>query len=88
MAIHELGHSLGLAHSPIDASIMFPYYKGPAESKDLNYDDIMAMYELYSKCLLAPGNLPLENLYFINVLSSSENPRGRSMVYSKCELSR
>lgn len=49
VAIHELGHSLGLAHSPVHSSIMFPYYKGPDESKDLNYDDIMAMYELYSK---------------------------------------
>lgn len=48
VAIHELGHSLGLAHSPIFASIMFPYYKGPQESRQLNYDDILAMYELYS----------------------------------------
>lgn len=49
VAIHELGHSLGLAHSPVFSSIMFPYYKGPIESRDLNYDDVMAMYELYSK---------------------------------------
>lgn len=49
VAVHELGHSLGLAHSPVFSSIMFPYYKGPKDSKDLNYDDIMAMYELYSK---------------------------------------
>lgn len=33
---------------------MFPYYKGPKESKDLNYDDIMAMYELYSKNFSKP----------------------------------
>lgn len=49
VAVHELGHSLGLAHSPVHSSIMFPYYKGPAESRTLKYDDIMAMYELYSK---------------------------------------
>ncbi|XP_031623107.1 matrix metalloproteinase-2-like [Contarinia nasturtii] len=49
VAIHELGHSLGLAHSPIFSSIMFPYYKGPEESKELGYDDILAMYELYIK---------------------------------------
>lgn len=49
VAVHELGHSLGLAHSPVFASIMFPYYKGPQESKDLDYDDIMGLYELYSK---------------------------------------
>lgn len=28
---------------------MFPYYKGPQETRDLAYDDIMAMYELYSE---------------------------------------
>lgn len=49
VAIHELGHSLGLAHSPVFSSIMFPYYKGPHETTDLDYDDIMALYELYSK---------------------------------------
>lgn len=49
VAVHELGHSLGLAHSPVQSSIMFPYYKGPAEARTLKYDDIMAMYELYSE---------------------------------------
>lgn len=49
VATHELGHSLGLAHSSDYSSIMFPYYKGPQDSKDLGYDDIMAMYELYSE---------------------------------------
>jgi hypothetical protein len=46
--VHELGHSLGLAHSPVYSSIMFPYYKGTTPPQ-LDYDDILAMYQLYSK---------------------------------------
>uniref|UniRef100_A0A182XXK7 dolichyl-P-Glc:Glc1Man9GlcNAc2-PP-dolichol alpha-1,3-glucosyltransferase n=1 Tax=Anopheles stephensi TaxID=30069 RepID=A0A182XXK7_ANOST len=46
VAIHELGHSLGLAHSPVYSSLMFPYYKG-IEQGTLDYDDILAMYQLY-----------------------------------------
>ncbi|XP_050101536.1 matrix metalloproteinase-2-like [Anopheles aquasalis] len=46
VAIHELGHSLGLAHSPIYSSLMFPYYKGITQGT-LDYDDILAMYQLY-----------------------------------------
>ncbi len=51
VAVHELGHSLGLSHSPDQGSIMFPYYKGRADSRSfhIGYDDVLAMYELYSK---------------------------------------
>lgn len=46
VAIHELGHSLGLAHSPVYSSLMFPYYKGITQGT-LDYDDILAVYKLY-----------------------------------------
>jgi Matrixin len=50
VAVHELGHSLGLAHSPERDSVMFPYFKGfndnPAR---LAYDDVLAMYDMYGK---------------------------------------
>lgn len=49
--VHELGHSLGLAHSPVWNSVMFPYYKGV--TSQLEYDDILAMYTLYSKFLVS-----------------------------------
>lgn len=48
VALHELGHSLGLAHSHVPTSVMFPYYRGD-RSGQLDYDDILAMYKLYGK---------------------------------------
>lgn len=52
VALHELGHSLGLAHSPVQSSIMFPYYQDPESGVQLGYDDILAMYDMYIRRIL------------------------------------
>jgi predicted Zn-dependent protease len=51
VAIHEMGHSLGLGHSAESNSIMNPYYKGP-QPQDIGYDDILGIHSLYSKIIL------------------------------------
>ncbi|GBP63592.1 Matrix metalloproteinase-25 [Eumeta japonica] len=45
VAVHELGHTLGLSHSPVKDSVMYPYYRVPVEG--LHEDDITAMKALY-----------------------------------------
>lgn len=53
VAVHELGHSLGLSHSTNPSSVMFPYYQGYDSDTEFNldYDDILGIYELYSKII-------------------------------------
>lgn len=68
VTLHELGHSLGLSHSPQTGSIMNPYYRGT--SKELGYDDILAMHNLYGKNQLGIAwmslySRKLHNLFFI-----------------------
>lgn len=47
VATHELGHSLGLAHSLDPGAIMYPYYTG---ANQLGQDDIKAIQSLYGEC--------------------------------------
>ncbi len=51
VAAHEFGHSLGLAHSDVSGSLMYPYhsYRGFSNNYQLPYDDIMGIQKLYGE---------------------------------------
>ena len=48
VALHEFGHALGLDHTNIKGTVMFPFYKG-YKDKDmvLHEDDIKGIQHLY-----------------------------------------
>jgi len=47
VALHEIGHGLGLLHSNVDSVVMAPVYFGPVS--DLRQDDIDGIRSLYAK---------------------------------------
>ncbi|XP_067113375.1 matrix metalloproteinase-28-like [Osmerus mordax] len=46
---HEIGHTLGLEHSPVRHSLMSPYYKKLGKATVLSWDDISAVQKLYGR---------------------------------------
>jgi hypothetical protein len=56
---HELGHALGLSHSFVRGSLMFPYYQKLPDSYRLHVDDATAIQRLYGDARsLAPHLKP------------------------------
>lgn len=46
---HEIGHTLGLVHSPVRHALMSPYYKKMGSTALLSWHDITAIQQLYGK---------------------------------------
>lgn len=45
---HELGHALGLSHTPVASAVMWPYCsKGETRARVADPDDVNALYALY-----------------------------------------
>ncbi|XP_077513103.1 interstitial collagenase-like [Amblyomma americanum] len=49
MAAHEFGHSLGLSHSDVPRSVMWPFYMGFVPGFHVHRDDIKGIQALYGK---------------------------------------
>jgi len=47
VALHELGHGLGLAHSNVSSAVMYAYYGGAR--RDLTQDDIQGIQSIYGQ---------------------------------------
>lgn len=49
---HEIGHTLGLEHSPVRHALMSPYYRKLGRSLVLSWDDIIAVQQLYGEMMM------------------------------------
>ncbi|KAK4479738.1 hypothetical protein RD792_015270 [Penstemon davidsonii] len=47
VAVHEIGHLLGLGHSSVEEAIMYPTISSGTRKVELSNDDIMGVQELY-----------------------------------------
>ncbi|XP_002164557.3 matrix metalloproteinase-27 isoform X1 [Hydra vulgaris] len=47
VAAHEFGHAIGLTHSSVQGSLMFPYYQGYQDPFVLHENDVSRIQQLY-----------------------------------------
>lgn len=63
VALHELGHGLGVGHSDDPTAVMYPYYRADSDPQ-LNEDDIAAIQSLYGPPVAAFSPERIAYFYF------------------------
>ncbi|KAM9210222.1 matrix metalloproteinase-28 isoform 3-T3 [Dugong dugon] len=75
---HEIGHTLGLTHSPAPRALMAPYYKRLGRDALLSWDDVLAVQSLYGKPLGGSVAVQLPGKLFTDFEAwDLPSPRGR-----------
>ncbi|XP_056126790.1 matrix metalloproteinase-28 [Rhinichthys klamathensis goyatoka] len=84
---HEIGHTLGLVHSPVRHALMSPYYKKMGSAALLSWDDIAAIQQLYGQ---PPGDTvkPLAGRalrWAMQDWQIPQDPMGGSLIPHYCQ---
>jgi len=95
VALHEFGHSLGLSHSSVRGSVMFPWYSSADLSYSLPQDDTDAIQRLYGTPTSEyRPDRPSTKKTTVNIETTTASPTtgftsttAASFVPSKCETS-
>ncbi len=71
VALHELGHALGLSHSDRPGAIMYPYYRYPSQ---IGIDDIGGIQAIYGAPNMPATSAPAASVFMLSIQSPTTGP--------------